>query len=236
MQARRNEHLSIQRKIDGTLVTDVDIAINQLVIVAIAKNFPGHTIIGEEKTWGSLHSDHIWRVDPIDGTGEYVESEMSTNLSYGFGLAKQFRGKNEMGLFLNPTTEELYTATSNQGTKLNGKKIEVGEHPLTPGISYDYSEWDGAKLDSTALRQMLGDPIGNYSAIYQACKVAEGESIFSIFPGSTKHDIAPGDIIVTEANGRVTDLHGVRFDYNSDIGGALFSNGLVHRAVLDILS
>lgn len=68
MQAERDGYLDIQEKPDRTLVTKVDLAIQDLAIDEIVRNFPGHAILGEERVYGSPDAEHIWRIDPIEIT------------------------------------------------------------------------------------------------------------------------------------------------------------------------
>ena len=68
--------------------------------------------------------------------------------------------------------------------------------------------------------------------------VASGEFNVAIFPG-TKHkncDIAAAKVIVEEAGGKVTDLFGNEQRYDRDINGAIISNNIVHKEVVDAIS
>lgn len=234
MEAKRKQ-LDVRRKFDGTLVTQVDLAIQKLVIDAVKQDFPGHTVIGEEESYGPRDALHRWHVDPLDGTGEYVAGK-GPAFTYGFGIAKEYDGKLEMGLFYNPSRKELFTAVNDRGAYLNGQRIHVNGRQLEHGVPYDYAWWDDAPLDPKILSNRLGSPCGNYSAIYQACLVAAGKLAFSVFPGDTLHDIAPGAIIVQEADGMVTDIRGRSHNWHSTPEGAIFSNGIVHQEVLGLLN
>ena len=236
MQSEREGGLRIRQKPDRTLVTHVDLAINDLVIDAIRQNFRGHRINGEERSFGPVDAEHVWWVDPLDGTGNYVDGEDLEDLTYGFGIAKQYRGDLEAGLFFSPPKDELFTGAFGVGAYMNGAPIRVGNHAFQTGIPYDYSHWEGAEPDGWKLEQQLGVPLGHYSAIYQGCMVAAGKSAFSVFPGNTGHDIAPATILVTEAGGEVTDGIGRLHDFTSELQGAIFSNGVAHSHVLNALA
>ena len=236
MQSEREGRLRIQQKPDRTLVTHVDLAINDLAIDAIRQNFRGHRVKGEERSFGPVDAEHVWWVDPLDGTGNYIDGEDLEDLTYGFGIAKQYRGNLEVGLFLSPPKDELYTAAHGLGAYMNGSPIRVSNRAFQIGTPYDYSHWEGAEPDGRRLEQQLGAPLGHYSAIYQGCMVAAGKSAFSVFPGSTGHDIAPAAILVAEAGGKTTDVLGQEHNFNTGLQGAVFSNGVVHRQVLDILA
>ena len=235
MQSERNQRLQIDQKPDRTFATNVDYSINDLSIDEIVRTFPGHRIIGEERSYGAEDAEHVWHVDPLDGTGEYIEGGDLTKLTYGFGIAKRYRGQLEMGLFYNPSKDELFTAVCGLGAHLNGARIRVNQQAFERGMSYDYSYWDGAPTDARFLDEKLGPPLDHYSAIYQGCMVANGTSAFSVFPGNTAHDIAPASILVHEAGGRVTDIHGNSHNWGGVLEGAIFSNAIVHDQVVNVL-
>ena len=75
----------------------------------------------------------------------------------------------------------------------------------------------------------------NYCSIgIKEVMVATGELAGTIFPGVGMHDTAPGDIIVTEAGGTVTDLLGNPLSYDSgEILGHVMSNGIIHDLLLE---
>jgi histidinol phosphatase-like enzyme (inositol monophosphatase family) len=57
-----------RKKADRSVVTDIDLAVEEYVRNEIARRFPEHGVIGEEM--GSSHPDRRlqWVIDPIDGT------------------------------------------------------------------------------------------------------------------------------------------------------------------------
>lgn len=64
--------LAVERKGDGTPVTEADRGAEAAVRAAIADRYPGHAVLGEEH--GRLGPDGAptWVVDPIDGTRSFV--------------------------------------------------------------------------------------------------------------------------------------------------------------------
>lgn len=235
MQSERDSRLQIDVKPDRTLVTNVDLAINQLVIDAVVREFPGHGILGEELSYGSKESEYVWHVDPLDGTGEYIKSQEVELATYGFALALQRGDELEMGLFFNPSRDEMFVATKGLGVYLNGQRAGVSREKARSGMQYDYSAWEGASHDLTFLEDALGSPRGDYSASYQGCMVAVGASAFSAFPGSGSNDIAPAAILVAEAGGIVSDIHGKRHNFRGVLHGAVFSNAVAYSSVMQLL-
>lgn len=236
MQSERDSRLHIQRKPDKTLVTQVDLAIQDLAIDEIIHTFPGHAVIGEERSYGPSDAVHVWRIDPLDGTGEYIEGTDSGLPTYGFGLAKQYRSTLEAGLFFNPSRDEMYVAAKGLGSYLNNERIRVNQAAFAPGVAYDFTHWQSRLGDAHVFEEVLGPALNYYSAIYQGCTVALGRSAFSVFLGDTAHDIAPAAIIVEEAGGKVSDVYGEPHNWRGEMLGAIFSNRITHTRVLEALS
>jgi fructose-1,6-bisphosphatase/inositol monophosphatase family enzyme len=61
------------RKHDGTLVTAADRAVEEVLVAGLRSAFPDDAIEGEEGTMLDGSSGARWYVDPIDGTGAFVE-------------------------------------------------------------------------------------------------------------------------------------------------------------------
>lgn len=229
MQAEREGRLRISQKPDRTLVTHVDLAVQDMAIDVISTLYPNHYIDGEERKYGSPDAEHVWTIDPIDGTSDYIDG----GDTHGFGLSKRYRNQLELGMFFNPIRQEWFVAMAGLGAFLNEERIQVNNQTFRPGITYDYCHWDGVAPDARILdTQLQGKPLDYGSAIYQACMVAAGKSAFTVFPGSTAHDILPGALIVQEAGGTVTDVHGQPHHWDKPLQGAIFSNGLTHPNIL----
>lgn len=113
-------------------------------------------------------------------------------------------------MYFNPSTREFFKAEQGKGASLNGSRLRVARFvgPLVKGIPYDYCHWPGVQPDARVLDKTLGKPQDYGSAIYQMCQVAQGKSLFTVFPNDTRHDVGPGKIMVEEAGGIVENEHG----------------------------
>ena len=78
--------------------------------------------IGEETTVEKVKftNDPVWIVDPVDGTTNFVHSFPHCCLSIGFYVNKEA----QIGVVLNPITNELYSAVNGQGAYLNGRTLK----------------------------------------------------------------------------------------------------------------
>ncbi len=72
----REKGLEINIKEDDSKVTNVDIEINEKIYKYFSTNYPKYGIISEE--FDKKYKDTNWFVDPINGTGAYI------NKRYGY--------------------------------------------------------------------------------------------------------------------------------------------------------
>ncbi|MGW0505420.1 inositol monophosphatase family protein [Micromonospora sp. NPDC003241] len=77
----RVAELDVREKADHTLLTEADLAIEQMIIGRIREIDPEARILAEESgsgTWrpgSDEEPERIWVIDPIDGTAEFVKPE-----------------------------------------------------------------------------------------------------------------------------------------------------------------
>ena len=226
------------KKLDRTDVTDADISINEDFIQAVTRREGRRaSVIGEELSRRVQRTRRVWTIDPIDGTGEYVnDSVPNQRRTTCTGICLMHNGVPVLSVVYNPFRVELFTASRGGQAQLNGRQIRCSAAALQSGVSYDYSHWSGSPFDLRNLENRLGRPRGVYSAIYQACEVAAGRSAFAAFPGNTIHDIAPGSLLVACAGGRVSDLRGEPLRWNNLSRGALYAAPACHQAAVGLIA
>lgn len=185
----------------------------------------------------------LWVIDPIDGTGDYLNPNVAdSERTSCIGIALFKFGVLELSVVYNPFRRQLFVASASQRlATLNSQPLNIEEalrHPFFDTPRYDYCYWDDAPIRVLRLKLMMGvPPIGNESAIGQACDVARGQSYFAVFPGNTLHDIAPGTLLVKMAGGIVTDCQRNPLDWNDLKAGVIYAaNPVVHRRVVRYLN
>jgi myo-inositol-1(or 4)-monophosphatase len=237
MMARFGQQLRVDKKGAIDLVTEVDVAIEQMFRALIAERFPDHAVLGEEL--GGLEAapdGPCWVFDPIDGT---------TNFAHGLpifcsSLALEVDGVAEIAAVYDPSRRELFTAERGGGAFLNGHPIRVSgaaaliDAMLVTGFPYDVH----SRLDEIVglFRAFVGQAravrrLG--SAALDLCYVAAGRMDGFWERSLRAWDIAGGALLVSEAGGTVTLLDGGPF--RSRGGQVLASNGLIHEAMLDVI-
>ncbi|HLD87072.1 MAG TPA: inositol monophosphatase family protein, partial [Candidatus Nanoarchaeia archaeon] len=113
----------IRKKEGKSLVTDLDIACNDLIVGMIKKRFPTHNIITEETSPINQQSQYTWHIDPIDGTHNFIRGIPL----FGVSIACARNGKVELGVIYLPLFRKMYVAQKGKGAFLNGKRIRVSE-------------------------------------------------------------------------------------------------------------
>ena len=230
---RPDSHL----KDDETIVTVADEEINQLVIDRIAAVYPDHDVNGEEDS-RLTGSKYLWVCDPIDGTNPFA---IGLPVSV-FSLALVVDGKPEIGVIYAPFSSKLYSAVLDGGAFCNDEPIHVctGGFENVKRVNVDW--WVGADYDVMPAMHKLAYDEKAYvlcpgSTTHAAALVANGDFIASVFPGTRgkNMDIAAAKVIVEEAGGKVTDFVGNDQRYDSDIKGAVVSNGVEHDKIIEYL-
>jgi myo-inositol-1(or 4)-monophosphatase len=92
-----------------------------LIEKILAKSFPQIPVLGEEGSTGDTAAEWRWVIDPIDGTVNYFFGMPHAAVS----IALQHRGKSVVGVIYDPFTDEIWTTTKGQPTRLNGRIVRV---------------------------------------------------------------------------------------------------------------
>lgn len=249
---RAGEYLREQRtsakqytKPNGTRVTDVEIDINNDFIDEATRHSGSQTtVIGEEASTVLQSYNDAWVIDPTDGTSEYLEKTKKLtdyNRHSSIGVAKFADGLLRTAIIYNPFRRELYYADrSLGGAYLNGVKLNLGDNDLNltqfdPKLAYNYTAFKNSLVDTKkAMGNMMENKRSSYvgSTLYQACLVAKGAIAFSVFPGSSIHDIAPAALVVELARGQVSDTMGCPVDWNAPKGAVYSISPQVHSGVI----
>jgi myo-inositol-1(or 4)-monophosphatase len=228
-----NEEVEFHKKKDNTFVSIADEESEKEIRGIILKNFPEHSIYGEEigKTG---QSNIVWHVDPLDGTSNFKNKIPFFCVS--IGVEKE--GNFILGVIYNPITNELFSALEGGGAFVNEKRINVNKDDISNGIFVIDASFSGNKGEiktnlqkeiikiSPRLR-MIG------SNALQLTGVADGTYSSSISDHIDTYDFAAGIVIVKEAGGVVTDQLGNKPSINSKI--IIASNKQeTHRRIIEL--
>lgn len=223
-------------KADNSPVTVTDKAINQMVIEEIKKNFPEHSILGEEDSYVREGSEYAWLCDPIDGTIPF--SHGAPNCMFLLALVKD--GAPILGVMYDPFMDRFLHAIKGSGAFLNDQPIHVANRSSMKSSGVVICYRDVMDNQPNLLRYEVakkGCKITDFSCVgYGEMLVACGEYVSTIFGYAKPYDVAAAKVIIEEAGGKVTDISGREQRYDRSINGCVMTNGILHQEFIDILN
>lgn len=229
---------SVKEKARADLVTDADFAAQIAIRTYLHSVVPGHDLLGEEDTPGTVkgrldaNSAPTWIVDPLDGTANYVHDVPFYSVSIGLMVA----GELVVGVVYDPRLNEMFSAAKGMGVKLNGKPMSVssitslGHGLLATGFPPDPQAqernliaWKKLSSKAQAIRR-TGSTALNLA--YIACGRFDGYWAYD----NHVWDVAGGIVLVREGGGIVTRADGSKLD--PFLPDMLASNGKIHDEIL----
>ncbi|WP_132051447.1 inositol monophosphatase family protein [Pseudocnuella soli] len=211
------------------LVTEVDHASEKAIIETIRAQFPDHHILTEESGDLPQASEYKWIIDPIDGTINFAHRIPICAVSIGL----EYQGQMVLGAVYNPFMNEMFLAERGQGATFNGKPIQVSKKErvenacLVTGFPYTYLDQPNGPLQVFERFIRRGIPVRRLgSAALDLCWVACGR-----FDGFYEHSLKPWDsaagyLMVQEAGGIVTNIHGEPYSVYEP--GIIAANDIMH--------
>jgi len=229
----------ITNKGDIDLVTEADIAAEELIIDRIRSHYPLHGILAEESgetiQEGSSRSEWKWIIDPLDGTTNYAHGYPCFCVSIGV----EHSGALEIGVVYDPMRNEMFAAERGQGAPLNERRIrvsnveELNRAMMCTGFPYDVRTRPDFARDFTNFTLHAQAVRRDGSAALDLAYVACGRFDGFWEDGLNTWDIAAGALLVSEAGGRITNFENEPLDiYTKKV---VASNGRVHDAMLRLL-
>jgi len=229
----------ISNKGDIDLVTEADIAAEELIIDRIRSYYPRHGILAEESgeavTVGDTASEWRWVIDPLDGTTNYAHGYPCFCTSIGV----EHNGKLEFGVIYDPMRKELFAAERGQGATLNDRRIrvsdveELSKAMLVTGFPYNVRERPDFAREFVTFTMNAQAVRRDGSAAIDLAYVACGRFDGFWEDGLNPWDMAAGVLLIQEAGGRVTNFNDEPLSiYTKKV---LATNGLVHQPMLGFL-
>ena len=214
------------------LVTEVDIISEENIKSHILRDFPSHSILGEESGQKNQSSDYYWHIDPIDGTVNYSQRIPFCAVSLGV----KFRNQVIVGVVFNPFTNELFYASKDGGAFLNGKSINVSSKESTKNSLFAAAFSSKTTVSKEQEYSVFGEindatlgVLRTGSAALNLAFVACGRVDGCWSKNLHSWDIVAGSLLVEEAGGKVTNLEGLDYNLESTL---IASNGLIHEELL----
>ena len=205
-------------------------------------------LIKENIAYRGKSSKRQWTVDPIDGTAGYQEG-----LSYAVGIGLMINSLPKICAIGVPNYNEkslaIFSAEEGQRAQVSYdnkglKPIQVSQREdiknirLCHSLHYD-KPWVLNFAQNIGIRNFI-----QIDSMAKFCMVADGSADLYIKPLDAAHsftwDFMPGDLIVREAGGDITDLNGKRLKFKKEkclwtAPGIIASNGIIQKKIIELI-
>ncbi len=222
---------------DGTAVTQADRAVEEMARAKVAASGLPLDVLGEEMGGADAKSPSTsgrarMIIDPIDGTEEFSRGIPT----FGTLMGIESNGEIVAAMVSAPGLHSRWWAYRGEGAYRDGTRLHVS-NVTSLGKAMVFTTGTGPSKnahDQAKIRALL-DAARNsrsFGGFWQHMLVAEGAIEVALDWTSKPWDLAPLGIMVEEAGGRSTNVHGERTIYT---GQLVSTNGKIHDEVLAIL-
>lgn len=241
LKAGQTARRSLKRRLMSEIVskaprdyqTEIDVAVERIIVDEVAKAFPAYAIKGEEAVGNrdAEVSTPVIYIDPIDGTTNYAWGIPH----FGMTISIAEGGRVVAGVVYDAMQDELFSAEAGGGAYLNGQPIRCVENAeienVLIGAGLPVPGQVKAVSEDTyfnALKRLMANTAGvrrlgsaALSIAYVACGRLDG--FFE--DGLSLHDYGASVLLVAEAGGQVSAFSGGPVTANGDI---LAANSAIH--------
>jgi len=212
--------LEVTHKADGSVVTQADVAVEQLLYEELSWLLPEAKFIGEERPLPEIEPDDLlWIVDPIDGTDAYRQGLAYFGISVGLLRGREMA----MGVFYNPQLDEMFVAGRGEGAALNGERLRVMDRAQIDGDCFMFGPSDfhrGYRFNLPVKIRSLG------STAQHLALVAAGRAGLALCRPRI-WDVAAAALLVTEAGGEILHLDGRPYRPAEHLDGRMINPPLI---------
>ncbi|MCL8383074.1 MULTISPECIES: 3'(2'),5'-bisphosphate nucleotidase CysQ [Xanthobacter] len=215
-------------------VTEADMAVDAFLRQHLTALDPAAGWLSEESadTPARLSASRLWVVDPIDGTRAF----MAAGSDWAVSVALVEAGRPVAAALFAPATDEMFTAIAGAGAFHNGRALAVASRARLEGARV---AGPPADLDRIARAAPIERLPRIRSLALRLARVATGEIDVAFAGGNSNDwDLAAADLVVTEAQGRLTGHDGMALRYNAPIPShapLVCAGAPLHQAALEAM-
>jgi myo-inositol-1(or 4)-monophosphatase len=228
----KNFQVDYKGEID--LVTEIDRQSEEYILGEISRKFPGHSIMAEESGDTNGSTEHLWIVDPLDGTVNYAHGVPL----FSVAIAYAHRGELTLGAVYDPMRDEMFLAEKGRGAWLNGRPLKVkqvadlGRSLLVTGFPYDVRTTANNNLQNYAKFALNSQGVRRLgSAALDLCYVGAGRFDGYWELSLKAWDLSAGALVAMEAGAKVTDVRGQVNFFKSPLS-VVAANPTLHAKIL----
>lgn len=192
------------------LKTVQDETADKIIRESIEKNFPEHSYLTEETGYIAKQKDHLWIIDPLDGTGNFANH----NPLFAISISLWVNGEPLLGVIEAPMLSERFVAIRNKGAyhydllRRTLRMVNVSNNNMLEQAYVLYCE--GGETDKERVLNIIKGVFLNVkdtrklgSAAIELAYVGTGRSDCYITTRISLWDIAAGVLFVKEAGGDI---------------------------------
>ena len=223
-------------KADLSPVTVADREAEQEIRRLIAAAHPGHGVIGEEYGADRPEAEHVWVLDPIDGTRSFITGRPL----FGTLIALCRAGRPILGVIDHPALGERWIGAAGHPTRHDGVVVRTRRCPSIDGAAlfasspHMFEDGHGeAGFDRVRRRVKL---VQYGSDCYHYGLVASGHGDIAIEARLGIYDYLATVPVIEGAGGRVTDWQGDRPTLASGDRVVASGDPALHEQTLTLLA
>jgi myo-inositol-1(or 4)-monophosphatase len=200
--ATRRQRSAIERHkpaalLTGSVVTDVDLDLEQAIDDALRRRFPDDGVQGEEgadRAPADPRHGRTWVVDPIDGTLNYAR-----RLGPWSVVVSAWRDQQVESVAV-WTGGALYTAAAGRGAAQDGRRLQLADEPEPGGVV----RADARLLPAVQAAGWLPKVVESSAA--EIASIADGRVMGTLRRDGNRRDLHGPALLVSEAGGAVVPL------------------------------
>ena len=222
-------------------VTRADKEADDFLRTALAKAFPNDKTLSEENPLPPESFDgHVWMVDPLDGTKDFVAGRDCFSINIG----RVDDGRPTVGIIIVPARGWIFVAERGKGAYevVNGNLKPIRVSRITEIAKSRLLTHSPSKEIRPLERLIFKLPFkehieegGGTKQVLLASGRAEAQ--INSNPRGSKWDVLAGEVIITEAGGVLSDLDGQPINYRHpesrlEKSYVASNNPLMHAAII----
>ncbi len=227
-----------ERKGEGDFVTAVDRQAESELRRLLLSKYPEHGFLGEETGGHRLGAEHVWIVDPIDGTSNFAAGLPQ----FAVSLACLQGGQPLVAAVHCAPERRTYSALLGRGAWCEEQVLRISDAPLDDAAILGVQWFRGPNrltflpklLDGGARVRVMG------SSVTQLCDVASGRLLANLQEQGRIWDIAAAGLIAAEAGAIFSDWQGRDIFPFAELGAdrhypSLAAGQQAHAAIIPLL-
>ena len=227
----RFQRVVVERKNDGTVVTEADRAV-EAALVAVLPTIFNCPVLGEEmpaltqqRLWHE--ADWLWCVDPLDGTSNFTTGKKY----FGMSVALMYQRRSHFGLVFDPNLGDVFFAALGCGAYENHRRLTVQPSVPLHAAHCEIGRYKQLKQIGNlhaALRQHAPYRKSTQSgaSVLQWCHMAAGRTDIFIHAGERPWDYAAGALILEESGGAIATITNDNY-WQTDNAEAMWDHSVI---------